>query len=106
MNLILLSCDPKVDARFLIIESNEYPPILGGNIIYILIVLLEIGIVGITELVINILLNTIVGPIGVTTDYKNGKYKAITFDNIPVFMFTLNNKVNVPGLGIILIDIS
>jgi proline racemase len=106
VNLVLPPCDPKADAGFLIMESNEYPPMSGGNIICTSTVLLETGMVRMTEPVTNMLLDTAAGPVGVAADCENGKCKAVAFDNVPAFVFALDNKVDVPGLGTVSVDVS
>ncbi|KAJ5621182.1 proline racemase [Penicillium herquei] len=58
-----------------------------------------------TEPVTKMLLNTAAGVVGVTTDCENGKCKAVAFDNIPTFVFALDNKVNVPGFGTVSVDV-
>ncbi|KAJ6015060.1 proline racemase [Penicillium herquei] len=106
VNLVLPPCDPKADAGFLIMESDEYPPMSGGNIICTSTVLLETGMVEMTEPVTNLLLDTAAGLVGVTVDCENGKCKAVAFDNVPAFVFALDNKVDVPGLGTVSVDVS
>ncbi|KAJ5733350.1 proline racemase [Penicillium malachiteum] len=102
VNLVLPPCDPKADAGFLIMESNEYPPMSGGNIICTSTVLLETGMVTMTEPVMKLLLDTAAGLLGVTADVKT----AVAFDNVPAFVFALDNKVDVPGLGTVSVDVS
>ena len=105
-NLVLPPCDPKADAGFLIMESEEYPPMSGGNTIATATVLLETGMVQMKEPVTELLLDTAAGPVGVTADCENGKCKAVSFDNVPSFVFALDYKVEVPGLGTVSVDIA
>jgi proline racemase len=105
-NLVLPPCNPRADAGFLIMESEEYPPMSGGNTISTATVLLDTGMVKMEEPVTKLLLDTAAGPVGVTADCENGKCKAIAFDNVPAFVFALDYQVKVPGLGPVSVDIA
>ncbi|KAL4880575.1 proline racemase [Aspergillus karnatakaensis] len=107
-NLVLPPCDPAADAGFLIMESEEYPPMSGGNAIATATVLLETGMVEmntqgkITELV----LDTAAGLVNVKAECEGGKCKSVSFDNVASFVFKLDFEVDVPGLGVIKVDIA
>lgn len=106
LNLVLPPCDPKADAGFLIMESDEYPPMSGGNTIATTTVLLETGMVKMVEPVTKIVLDTPAGLVSVTADCEDGRCKAVAFDNVPSFVFALDYKVDVPGLGTVSVDIA
>ncbi|KAF9639251.1 proline racemase A precursor [Lasiodiplodia theobromae] len=106
MNLILAPCDPRADAAFLTMESDEYPPMSGANTIATTTVLLETGMVEMKEPTTRLSLDTAAGLIGVTADCEGGKCKAVAFDNVPSFVHVLDLKVEVPGLGTVSVDIA
>ncbi|XRM48323.1 hypothetical protein ABZX51_011252 [Aspergillus tubingensis] len=106
VNLVLPPCNPKADAGFLIMETEEYPAMSGGNTIATTTVLLETGMVPMTEPVTKIVLETPAGLVPVTADCEGGKCKAVAFDNVPSFVFALDYKVDVPGLGTVSVDIA
>ncbi|RAH86131.1 proline racemase [Aspergillus japonicus CBS 114.51] len=106
MNLVLPPCNPKADAGFLIMESEEYPPMSGGNLICTTTVLLDTGMVAMQEPVTELLLDTAAGPVAVTADCANGKCTAVAFHNVPSFVFVLDLPVEVPGLGTVSVDIA
>ncbi|OJZ86835.1 hypothetical protein ASPFODRAFT_60781 [Aspergillus luchuensis CBS 106.47] len=106
VNLVLPPCNPKADAGFLIMETEEYPAMSGGNTIATTTVLLETGMVPVTEPVTKIVLETPAGLVPVTADCEGGKCKAVAFDNVPSFVFALDCKVDVPGLGTVSVDIA
>ncbi|RAK91904.1 proline racemase [Aspergillus costaricaensis CBS 115574] len=106
VNLVLPPCNPKADAGFLIMETEEYPAMSGGNTIATTTVLLETGMVPMTEPITKIVLETPAGLVPVTADCEGGKCKAVAFDNVPSFVFALNYKVDVPGLGTVSVDIA
>jgi proline racemase len=106
MNMILAPCNPKADAAFLTLESDEYPPMSGGNTISTTTVLLETGMVEMKEPVTKLTLDTAAGLIGVEAECENGKCKSVAFDNVPAFVYVLDHKIEVPGVGTVSVDIA
>lgn len=105
-NLVLPPCHPEADAGFLIMESEEYAPMSGSNTICTTTVLLETGMLPMKEPVTTLKLDTAAGLIGVTAQCENGKCKSVAFDNVPSFVAALDLKINVPGLGEVLVDVA
>ncbi|BCS17395.1 proline racemase family protein [Aspergillus puulaauensis] len=105
-NLVLPPCDPAADAGFLIMESEEYPPMSGGNTIATATVLLETGMVKMKDPVTELALDTAAGLVRVTAECEDGKCKNVAFDNVPAFVFALDLKVYVPGLGAVNVDVA
>ena len=105
-NLILPPCDPRADAGFLIMESEEYAPMSGSNTICTATVLLETGMVPMKEPITVLNLDTAAGLVTVNARCEGGKCKSVAFDNVPAFVFKLDYKVNVPGIGDIAVDIA
>lgn len=106
MNMILAPCNPKADAAFLTLESDEYPPMSGANTICTATVLLETGMLEMKEPVTELTLEVAAGLIGITAECENGKVKTVAFDNVPAFVYVLDHKVNVLGLGVVSVDIA
>ncbi|OJZ82578.1 hypothetical protein ASPFODRAFT_84018 [Aspergillus luchuensis CBS 106.47] len=104
-NLILPPCDPRADAGFIIMESEEYPPMSGSNTICTTTVLLETGMVKMQEPITTLNLDTAAGLVTVSAECESGKCKTVAFDNVPAFVFHLDLKVEVPGIGKVLCDI-
>ncbi|KAJ6102207.1 hypothetical protein N7486_004634 [Penicillium sp. IBT 16267x] len=105
-NLILPPCDPRADAGFLIMESEEYAPMSGSNIICTTTVLLETGMIPMKEPITEIALDTAAGLVTVTAECEAGKCKNVEFNNVPSFVLELDYKVPVPGLGEVIVDIA
>src|SRR5579872_1507675 len=57
-NLILPPSNPDADAGFVIMEQVEYPPMSGTNTICVVTVLIETGMVAVTEPVTRLKLDT------------------------------------------------
>ena len=106
MNMILAPCNPKADAAFLTLESDEYPPMSGANTICTATVLLETGMLEMKEPITKLTLEFAAGLIGITAECENGKVKTVAFDNVPAFVYALDRKVNVPGLGVVSVDVA
>ncbi|KAL5045370.1 proline racemase family [Aspergillus fruticulosus] len=77
---------PAIRRGFLIMESDEYPPMFGGSTIATAAVLLETGMLKMTE--------------------PGGRCKAVAFDNVPLFVFALDYEVDIPGFGSVSVDIA
>lgn len=105
-NLIVPPCDPAADAGFIIMEQTEYPPMSGSNTICVVTVLLETGILPMTEPVTDLTLEAPAGLIRVRADCCDGKVTRVTFRNVPAFAMHLDAPLNVPGLGQIVVDIA
>ncbi|KAJ5587028.1 uncharacterized protein N7459_002793 [Penicillium hispanicum] len=105
-NLVLPPCDPRADAGFLIMESEEYAPMSGSNIICTATVLLETGMIPMKEPRTEVSLDTAAGLVTVTAECEMGKCKSVEFDNVASFVLELDFKVQVPGFGEVSVDIA
>ncbi|HMZ21652.1 MAG TPA: proline racemase family protein, partial [Blastocatellia bacterium] len=105
-NLILPPTDPRADAGFVIMEQVEYPPMSGSNTICVATVLIETGMVAVTEPITKLTLETPAGLIGITAEVSNGKVTNVTFENQPAFAVHLDTPVEVRGLGTVTVDVA
>lgn len=106
MNLILPSARPEADFGYVIMESDFYVPMSGTNTICTVTAALETGMVPMKEPVTQLTLEAPAGLISVEADCKDGSCEAVSFDNVPAFVFALDAKVDVPGLGEITVDVA
>jgi proline racemase len=105
-NLILPPTRPDADAGFVIMEQVEYPGMSGTNTICVTTVLLETGMLPMTEPVTELNLETPAGLIRVRADCANGKVQRVTFQNVPAFAAYLDARVEVPHLGTVTVDVA
>ena len=105
-NLILPPTHPDADAGFVIMEQVEYPPMSGTNIICVVTVLIETGMVPATEPITRLKLDTPAGLVGVEAEVVNGKVRKVTFRNVPAFATHLDTPVEVRGLGTVTVDVA
>jgi proline racemase len=105
-NLLLPPTDPQADAGFVIMEHVEYPGMSGSNTICTATVLLETGILPMSEPFTDITLEAPAGLIRVRAACKDGKVTAVTFKNVPAFAVHLDKPVEVPQLGTVRVDVA
>ena len=96
-NLILPSSDPDAAAGYVIMEQVEYPGMSGSNTMCVVTVLLETGMLPMTEPVTELTLESPAGLIRVRAECMNGKVTSVTFRNVPAFAAYLDAVVEVPS---------
>ncbi len=105
-NVILPPTLPDADAGFVIMEQVEYPPMSGSNTICVATVLIETGMVSVTEPVTELTLESPAGLIRVRADVAEGKVRNVTFENVAAFPVHLDAAIEVPTLGTIVVDVA
>jgi proline racemase len=105
-NLILPSHHPDADAGYVIMEQVEYPGMSGTNTMCVVTVLLETGILPMSEPITELTLEAPAGLIRVRADCRDGKVTAVTFRNVPAFATHLDVPVEVPTLGTVTVDVA
>ncbi len=105
-NVIMPPTHPDADAGFIIMEQTDYPPMSGSNTICVTTVLLETGMLPMTEPVTELTLEAPAGLIKVKADCKDGKVTNVTFKNVPAFAMHLDQVIDVPHLGKVTVDIA
>jgi len=107
VNLVLPPADPSADAGVLIMEQSEYyPSMSGSNVMCVVTVLLECGIVKMQEPVTRLALDTPAGLVTVLADCDAGRVTGVTITNVPAFATHLDVPIEVAGLGTVSVDIS
>lgn len=105
-NLVLPPTDPAADAGFIVMEQTEYPAMSGSNIICVATVLIETGMVSVTEPVTELTLEAPAGLVGVRAEVAHGKVTSVTFENVPAFAVHLDAALDVPQLGQVTVDVA
>ena len=104
MNLLLPPCNPEADAGLIVMESRHYVPMSGSNTICAVTVLLETGMLPMTEPETELTLDTPGGLVRVVATCRDGKCERVTFRNVPCFVLHLQKPVEVAGLGTVMAD--
>jgi proline racemase len=105
-NILLPPTSPEAQAGFVIMEQMEYPPMSGSNTICVVTVLLETGILPMTEPVTELVLEAPAGLVRVRANCKDGKVTGVTFENVPAFVAHLDAPIEVPGIGTVTVDVA
>ena len=105
-NLILPPTVKEADAGFIIMEQVEYPPMSGTNTICVVTALIETGMVDCLEPETRLILESPAGLIEVSARVDSGKVRSVTFQNVPAFAVHLDQPVEVPRLGTVIVDVA
>jgi proline racemase len=104
VNLLVPPKDPRAAMGFIIMEPEDTPPMSGSNSICVSTVLLDSGIVPMTEPRTRLTLEAPGGLVEVVAECRNGKAERITVTNLPSFADRLGAKLEVAGLGTLTVD--
>ena len=104
VNLLVPPNHPEADAAFIIMEPEDTPAMSGSNSICVATVLLDAGIVPMTEPETHLTLEAPGGLVRVRADCKDGKAERIHVRNLPAFAARLDVTVEVEGLGTLTLD--
>ena len=104
VNMLVPPRNPLADAAFIIMEPEDTPPMSGSNCICVSTVLLDTGIIAMTEPVTLMVLEAPAGLIEVSAACRNGKAESITFRNVASFAERIGVPLDVPGVGMLRVD--
>ena len=104
VNLLVPPKNPKAQAAFIIMEPEDTPPMSGSNCICVATVLLDTGILPMTEPFTKLILEAPAGLVEIVAHCKNGKAETITLLNVPSFAHELSVQLKVEGHGTVTVD--
>lgn len=104
VNLLVPAKDPRAQMGWIIMEPEDTPPMSGSNSICVATVLLDSGILPMTEPVTKLVLEAPGGVVEVTAQCRNGKAERITVRNLPSFADRLGAVIEVEGVGTLTVD--
>ena len=105
-NVVLPSTNPAAVMGYVILESTEYPVVSGSNTICVATVLLETGMVPMTEPVTQLTLESPAGLIDLKCTCRDGKVTSVRLRNQPAFVYHLDAPIDVPGIGALTVDVA
>lgn len=105
-DIVLPSSHPDAALGYLIIEPTDYPVMSGTNTINTATVILEAGLLPMTEPVTRFNLEAPAGLIGIEAECRDGKCVRITFENQPAFVSHLDVPLEVAGVGDLVVDVA
>lgn len=104
VNLLVPPKDPRAQMGWIIMEPEDTPPMSGSNSICVSTVLLDTGILPMTEPETHLVLEAPGGLVKVRAQCRNGKAERITVTNVPSFVDKLDAQLEVEGLGTLTVD--
>ncbi|WP_412542407.1 proline racemase family protein [Longispora sp. K20-0274] len=97
---------PDADFGVLFIEVSGCLPMCGHGTIGVATVLVETGMVPVTEPVTTVRLDTPAGLVVASVAVRDGRAESVTFTNVPAFSVALDATVDVPGYGEVRYDLA
>lgn len=104
VNLLVPAKDPSAAMGFIVMEPEDTPPMSGSNSICVSTVLLETGIIPMSEPETRFTLEAPGGLVDVTAQCRDGKAQRITVINVPSFADRLDAHLEVEGIGTLTVD--
>jgi proline racemase len=104
VNLLVPPKNPQAQMGFIIMEPEDTPPMSGSNSICVATVLLDCGIVPMTEPETRLVLEAPGGLVEVVAQCRAGKAERICVRNVPSFADRLDATIEVAGLGTLAAD--
>lgn len=104
VNLLVPPINPKADMGFIIMEPADTPPMSGSNSICVSTVLLDTGILPMSEPITTLTLEAPGGLVEVEAACKDGKAESISITNVASFADRLQVPLEVPGLKTLIVD--
>lgn len=104
VNLLVPPKDKRAQMGFIIMEPEDTPPMSGSNSICVATVLLDTGIIAMTEPETRLVLEAPGGVVEVKARCRNGKAETITVRNVPSFVDRLDAPLEVEGIGTLTVD--
>lgn len=104
VNLLVPPKDPNAQMGFIIMEPEDTPPMSGSNCICVSTVLLETGIIPMTEPETKLVLEAPAGIVNVTAQCRDGKVERVKIRNVASFADKLDQQLEVAGIGTLTVD--
>lgn len=104
INLLVPPKDPRADAAFIIMEPEDTPPMSGSNAICVSTVLLDAGILPMSEPETRLTLEAPGGLVEAIVQCRDGKAESVRIRNVASFAYSLDAVVEVAGVGAVTLD--
>lgn len=104
VNLLVPSKDPRAQMAWIIMEPADTPPMSGSNSLCVATVLLDSGILPMTEPATHLVLEASGGLIEITAQCRDGKAEKVEVRNVPSFADKIDRWIEVEGIGSLQVD--
>lgn len=105
-NLVLPPTRDDADVGLIILQGDKAHAMSASNCICVVTVLLETGRLAMREPETLVRLDTPAGLVTATAACRDGKCERVTLDMVPSFVERLDFEAEVPGLGVVRVDIA
>ena len=104
VNLLVPPRHPDAQVGFIIMEPADTPPMSGSNAICVATVVLETGIVPMTEPETELVLEAPGGIVKATAKCRDGEVTSVRLENVASFAQHLDRTITVNGIGDVTVD--
>lgn len=104
VNLLVPAKDPRAQMAWIIMEPADTPPMSGSNSLCVSTVLLDSGILPMSEPETRLVLEAPGGLIEAVAQCRDGKVQRVEVKNVPSFADKLDTMIEVEGLGSLKVD--
>lgn len=104
VSLLVPPKNPAAQMGWIVMEPQDTPPMSGSNSMCVATVLLDTGILPMSEPITKLVLEAPGGLIEVTAECRNGKAERIHVTNHPSFVDRLDAMIEVEGIGSLRVD--
>ena len=104
VNLLVPAKDPRAQMAWIIMEPADTPPMSGSNSLCVSTVLLDSGILPMSEPETRLVLEAPGGLIEAVAQCRDGKVQRVEVKNVPSFADQLDAMIEVEGLGTLKVD--
>ncbi|GIZ10731.1 proline racemase family protein [Pseudomonas sp. NCCP-436] len=104
VNLLVPAKDPRAQMAWIIMEPVDTPPMSGSNSLCVSTVLLDSGILPMTEPETRLVLEAPGGLIEAVAQCRDGKVQRVEVKNVPSFADRLDAMIEVEGIGSLKVD--
>lgn len=104
VNLLVPAKDPRAQMAWIIMEPADTPPMSGSNSLCVSTVLLDSGILPMSEPETRLVLEAPGGLIEAVAQCRDGKVQRVEVKNVPSFADRLDAMIEVEGLGTLKVD--
>lgn len=106
VNLLVPPKDPQASWGWIVMEPEDTPPMSGSNSMCVATVLLDTGMVAMTEPYTRFRIEAPGGVVEVEAECSGGKAERVTIRNLPAFVDRLDAQLEVAGLGTLTVDVA
>ncbi len=103
--ILVPPCSPTADIGVLFMDNKDYEPMCGHAVIGIVTTLLETGMFAMVEPETLITLDTPSGPVRAHAQILDGIVLAVSFENVPSFIYRSHVTLQVPQVGDLVVDV-